>query len=90
MGVVNVTPDSFSDGGAFEDEVAAIAHARRLISEGASIIDVGGEPAPVRDGLRGIVELPAVREGVGRDVDDAHDREIHADNARRSAKRSPS
>jgi dihydropteroate synthase len=43
MGVVNVTPDSFSDGGAFEDEVAAIAHARRLISEGASIIDVGGE-----------------------------------------------
>jgi dihydropteroate synthase len=43
MGVVNVTPDSFSDGGAFEDEVAAIAHARRLISEGASIVDVGGE-----------------------------------------------
>ncbi len=43
MGVVNVTPDSFSDGGAFEDHVAAIAHARRLASEGASIIDVGGE-----------------------------------------------
>jgi dihydropteroate synthase len=43
MGVVNVTPDSFSDGGAFEDDLAAIAHARRLISEGASIIDVGGE-----------------------------------------------
>jgi dihydropteroate synthase len=43
MGVVNVTPDSFSDGGAFEDEVAAIAHARRLITEGASIVDVGGE-----------------------------------------------
>jgi dihydropteroate synthase len=43
MGVVNVTPDSFSDGGAFEDEVSAIAHARRLVSEGASIVDVGGE-----------------------------------------------
>jgi dihydropteroate synthase len=43
MGVVNVTPDSFSDGGAFDDDVAAIAHARRLVSEGASIIDVGGE-----------------------------------------------
>jgi dihydropteroate synthase len=43
MGVVNVTPDSFSDGGVFEDGVAAIAHARRLATEGAAIIDVGGE-----------------------------------------------
>jgi dihydropteroate synthase len=43
MGVVNVTPDSFSDGGAFDDAPAAVAHARRLISEGAVIVDVGGE-----------------------------------------------
>jgi len=43
MGVVNVTPDSFSDGGAFADSRAAIAHARRLIAEGADIIDIGGE-----------------------------------------------
>jgi dihydropteroate synthase len=43
MGVINVTPDSFSDGGVFDDDVAAITHARRLIGEGASIIDVGGE-----------------------------------------------
>jgi dihydropteroate synthase len=43
MGVVNVTPDSFSDGGVFEDHIAAIAHARRLAGEGADIIDVGGE-----------------------------------------------
>jgi dihydropteroate synthase len=43
MGVVNVTPDSFSDGGAFDDSLAAIAHARRLAVEGAAIIDVGGE-----------------------------------------------
>jgi dihydropteroate synthase len=43
MGVVNVTPDSFSDGGAFDDDISAIAHARRLVSEGASIVDVGGE-----------------------------------------------
>jgi dihydropteroate synthase len=43
MGIVNVTPDSFSDGGAFDDDVAAVAHARRLIGEGAEIIDVGGE-----------------------------------------------
>jgi dihydropteroate synthase len=43
MGVVNVTPDSFSDGGAFDDPVAAVLHARRLVSEGAHIVDVGGE-----------------------------------------------
>ena len=43
MGVVNVTPDSFSDGGRFIDSNAAIAHARRLREEGADIIDIGGE-----------------------------------------------
>lgn len=43
MGIVNVTPDSFSDGGKFLAPQAAIAHARQLIQEGADIIDVGGE-----------------------------------------------
>ncbi|MGE5130256.1 MAG: dihydropteroate synthase [Sphingomonadaceae bacterium] len=43
MGVVNVTPDSFSDGGRFIDRAAALAHARRLIEEGADLIDIGGE-----------------------------------------------
>jgi dihydropteroate synthase len=43
MGVVNVTPDSFSDGGEFLDPATAVAHARQLIAEGADIIDVGGE-----------------------------------------------
>jgi dihydropteroate synthase len=43
MGVVNVTPDSFSDGGEFLDSHAAIAHALTLVSEGADILDVGGE-----------------------------------------------
>ncbi len=43
MGVLNVTPDSFSDGGLFVDTDAALAHARRLIAAGADIIDVGGE-----------------------------------------------
>ena len=43
MGVVNVTPDSFSDGGLHADAAAAIAHARRLIEEGADIVDIGGE-----------------------------------------------
>jgi dihydropteroate synthase len=43
MGVVNVTPDSFSDGGRYLDPEAAIAHGLRLIAEGADVIDVGGE-----------------------------------------------
>jgi len=43
MGVVNVTPDSFSDGGRFRDPEAAVSHARRLADEGADIIDLGGE-----------------------------------------------
>jgi len=43
MGVVNVTPDSFSDGGAFLDQSEAIAHGRRLAAQGAGILDVGGE-----------------------------------------------
>ena len=43
MGVVNVTPDSFSDGGRFIDPAQAVAHARALISEGADILDIGGE-----------------------------------------------
>jgi dihydropteroate synthase len=43
MGVVNVTPDSFSDGGRHFDAAAALAHARRLIADGADLLDVGGE-----------------------------------------------
>jgi dihydropteroate synthase len=65
MGIVNVTPDSFSDGGAFEDAAAAIAHGRRLIAEGAAIVDVGGEstrpgaaPVPAAEELERV--LPVV------------------------------
>ncbi|MGI8521696.1 MAG: dihydropteroate synthase [Nocardioides sp.] len=43
MGVVNVTPDSFSDGGRWDTPDAAIAHGRRLLADGADILDVGGE-----------------------------------------------
>jgi dihydropteroate synthase len=43
MGVINVTPDSFSDGGRFVNSEAAVAHALRMIEEGAGLIDVGGE-----------------------------------------------
>jgi dihydropteroate synthase len=43
MGVLNVTPDSFSDGGRFTERDNALRHARRMIEEGAAIIDIGGE-----------------------------------------------
>ncbi len=43
MGIVNVTPDSFSDGGQHAGVAQAVAHARRLVDEGADILDIGGE-----------------------------------------------
>jgi dihydropteroate synthase len=43
MGVVNITPDSFSDGGRYLDPSAALAHARQLVEEGADLLDIGGE-----------------------------------------------
>lgn len=52
MGIVNVTPDSFSDGGAFIHPQAAIDHALKLIDEGADILDIGGEST--RPGAQGI------------------------------------
>ena len=52
MGIVNVTPDSFSDGGYHASASTAIAHARRLIDEGADLIDIGGEST--RPGSQGV------------------------------------
>jgi dihydropteroate synthase len=43
MGVLNVTPDSFSDGGIWLDPAAAVAHARQMVDEGADVVDIGGE-----------------------------------------------
>ncbi|GAB2771436.1 dihydropteroate synthase [Nocardioides salsibiostraticola] len=43
MGVVNVTPDSFSDGGRYADTASAVEHGRRLLADGADILDIGGE-----------------------------------------------
>ena len=43
MGVINITPDSFSDGGKFNKKISAIKHINKLIADGAKIIDVGGE-----------------------------------------------
>ena len=53
MGVLNVTPDSFSDGGRYLDPAAAVEHGRRLVAQGADLVDVGGEstrPGAVRPG----------------------------------------
>ena len=61
MGVVNVTPDSFSDGGRFLAAEAAVAHARRLVADGADLIDVGGESTrPGSDPLEEAEELARV------------------------------
>jgi dihydropteroate synthase len=64
MGVVNVTPDSFFDGGRFLDPQAAIAHARRLVEEGADILDIGAESSrpgaqsvPAEDELRRLLPV---------------------------------
>jgi dihydropteroate synthase len=64
MGIVNVTPDSFSDGGEFLDPDAALAHCRELAQEGAEILDVGGEstrpgaaPVSAEEELRRVLPL---------------------------------
>ena len=61
MGVVNVTPDSFSDGGVHFDPTVAIAAARRMVAEGAALVDVGGESTrPGSDGVSVDEELRRV------------------------------
>ena len=59
MGVVNVTPDSFSDGGRFLDAQAAIEHGRSLLDDGADILDVGGEST--RPGAEPVAEEEELR-----------------------------
>ncbi len=64
MGIVNVTPDSFSDGGKWFDLAAAVAHAMKLVEQGADILDIGGEstrpfaePVPLDEELRRVVPV---------------------------------
>ena len=64
MGIVNVTPDSFSDGGQFLDQHAAIEHALKLVAQGADILDLGGEstrpgsqPVPLDEELSRVVPV---------------------------------
>jgi dihydropteroate synthase len=59
MGVLNVTPDSFSDGGRFVNSEAAVAHALRMVEEGAGLIDVGGEST--RPGAQGVSAQEEIR-----------------------------
>jgi len=81
MGIVNVTPDSFSDGGRFEHVDAAIAHGLQLAAEGASIVDIGGESTrpgatPVEPDDECQRVLPVIRalaaEGITVSIDTRH------------------
>lgn len=78
MGIVNVTPNSFSDGGRFLDAKAAVAHGLRLRDDGADLVDVGGEstrpgsePVPTDEELGRVMPVveALVREGVAVSVD---------------------
>ncbi len=73
MGIVNVTPDSFSDGGQHASARAAIVHAERLVAEGAHLLDIGGEstrpgsqPVPLEEELARV--LPVLREALRLNV----------------------
>lgn len=80
MGVVNVTPDSFSDGGRFLDHDAAIAHGRGLIAAGCDVVDVGGEstrpgadPVPLAEELDRVVPVVAALSPLARvSIDTRH------------------
>lgn len=89
MGILNVTPDSFSDGGRFATVETALAHARTMIAEGAHIVDVGGESTrpgstridPHEEWIRiGTVVSELAAEGVVVSVDT-----LHASTARKAA-----
>jgi len=78
MGIVNVTPDSFSDGGRFFDPARALDHARQMVADGADLVDVGGESTrpgaePVTDAeeMARVIRLTETlaREGVAVSVD---------------------
>src|SRR5262245_21996428 len=78
MGVLNVTPDSFSDGGLFVDPTEAVAHGLRLVAEGAAIVDVGGEstrpgaePVSVEEELARVEPVLEALRGVPVSIDTA-------------------
>ncbi|WP_235503654.1 dihydropteroate synthase [Curtobacterium sp. S6] len=86
MGILNVTPDSFSDGGLHDEPSSAVRHAMRLVSEGADIIDVGGESTrpgaePVAPEIERKRILPVIRQLAARGVVMSVDT-MHAETAR--------
>ena len=83
MGVVNVTPDSFSDGGRFFDADAAVAHGLALFADGAAVVDVGGESTrpgaaevPAAEELRRVVPVVEALAPYGRVSIDTRKREV--------------
>jgi dihydropteroate synthase len=76
MGILNVTPDSFSDGGRYSDVDAAVRQARRMLDEGADIIDIGGEstrpgsePVAADEQIRRVAPvITAIRQQVSADI----------------------
>ncbi len=73
MGIINVTPDSFSDGGQFNQVDFAVAHALALIEQGAAVLDIGGEstrpnaaPVPLAEELQRVI--PVIEALVARDI----------------------
>ncbi len=76
MGILNLTPDSFSDGGIYLDPEVAVLHAREMVEEGAAIIDVGGESTrpgservPPQEQIRRVVDpIRAIRSAIPEDV----------------------
>jgi dihydropteroate synthase len=80
MGVLNVTPDSFSDGGRWADHAAAVAHGLSLVAEGADVVDVGGESTrpgadpvdPVEEARRVLPVIEALAPHVRVSVDTRH------------------
>ncbi len=76
MGILNLTPDSFSDGGIYLDPEVAVLHAREMVEEGATIIDVGGESTrpgservPPQEQIRRVVDpIRAIRSAIPEDV----------------------
>ncbi|SMF99549.1 Dihydropteroate synthase [Burkholderia singularis] len=72
MGILNVTPDSFSDGGRYIDRHAALAQAQRMLAEGADLLDIGGEstrpgapPVPLDEELERVIPLVEALHGLG-------------------------
>ncbi len=74
MGVLNITPDSFSDGGAYLDTNTAVAHAKKMIADGATMLDIGGESSrpgaePVPTDVQINRVLPVIRELKSAELD---------------------